>query len=61
MISETKFEMQYQQQIRRLCEDEGVSYSSALDNLLGEYRILGGDDTDFNKLLIAWGLKEESQ
>ena len=58
MISETKFEMQYSQVIRRLSEDEGVSFSSALDNLFSEFKNLEGNEKEFNKLLIDWELKK---
>lgn len=58
MINETKFEMQYSQVIRRLSEDEGVSFSSALDDLFSEFKKLDGNEKEFNQLLIDWELKK---
>ena len=59
MISETKFEMQYKQEVRRLSEDEGVSFCSALETLHEEFKGLQGNADDFNKLLIEWELKKD--
>ena len=58
MISETKFEMQYEKVVRRLSDDEGVSFCSALETLYEEFKGLQGNADDFNKLLIDWELKK---
>ena len=57
MISETKFEVQYSQAIIRLSEDEGISFSSALEDLFSEFKSIEGDEVKFNQLLIGSGLK----
>ncbi len=58
MLNESQFETKYTKEIKRLKDDEGVGFNSALDNLFSEYNALGGDEKKFNELLIEWELRK---
>ena len=58
MLNENEFETKYTKEIKRLKDDECVSFTSALDNLFAEYKVLGGDEEKFNQLLVEWELRK---